>query len=55
MKKFFLITLSSFLVFTSCSQFGENPSGEHLEEIKKKIVFPTLFNRKGWNFCIKSR
>ena len=35
MKKFFLITLSSFLVFASCSQFGENPSGEHLEEIKK--------------------
>jgi len=22
---------------------------------KKKIVFTTLFNRKGWNFCIKSR
>ena len=38
MKKFFLITLSSFLVFASCSQFGENPSGEHLEEIKNHRI-----------------
>ena len=34
MNKTFLIILTfSFFLF-SCSQFGENPSGDHLEKIK---------------------
>ena len=35
MNKSFLIILNLLFLLASCSQFGENPSGEHLEEIKK--------------------
>ena len=35
MNKSFQIILSLLFFLTSCSQFGENPSGEHLEKIKK--------------------
>ncbi len=35
MNKSFLIILSILFFLTSCSQFGENPSGEHLEKIKQ--------------------
>ena len=34
MKIYFLIVLILSLFIASCSQFGENPSGEHLEKIK---------------------
>ncbi|MDC0246650.1 MBL fold metallo-hydrolase [Deltaproteobacteria bacterium] len=45
MNKFFVVTLSSFLFFASCSQFGENPSGDHLEEIKKSPNYDIEINR----------
>ena len=45
MNKFFLATLSSILFFASCSQFGENPSGDHLEEIKKSPNYDIEINR----------
>jgi len=34
-KKFILVILNSFFLLASCSQFGENPSGDHLDKIKK--------------------
>ena len=45
MNKFFLVALSSFLFIASCSQFGENPSGDHLEEIKKSPNYDIEINR----------
>ena len=41
MKKFFLLILNSFFLLASCSQFGENPSGDHLEKIKKSPNYNT--------------
>ena len=35
MKIFLLILFSALFFLTSCIQFGENPSGEHLEQIQK--------------------
>ena len=40
-KKFFLLILNSFFLLASCSQFGENPSGDHLEKIKKSPNYNT--------------
>ena len=34
MNKTFLIILTFSFFLVSCSQFGENPSGDHLEKIK---------------------
>ena len=45
MNKISLVTLSSFLFFASCTQFGENPSGDHLEEMKKSPNYDVEINR----------
>ena len=34
MNKSFLIILIFYFFLASCSQFGETPSGDHLEKIK---------------------
>ena len=40
-KKFILVILNSFFLLASCSQFGENPSGDHLDKIKKSPNYNT--------------
>ena len=45
MNKISLVTLSSLLFFASCTQFGENPSGDHLEEMKNSPNYDVEINR----------
>ena len=41
MKIFILVIFNLFILLASCSQFGENPSGDHLDKIKKSPNYNT--------------
>jgi L-ascorbate metabolism protein UlaG (beta-lactamase superfamily) len=47
MKIFILVIFNLFILLASCSQFGENPSGDHLDKIKKSPNYNTEEERFG--------
>ena len=47
MKKFILVIFNLCFLLASCSQFGENPSGDHLDKIKKSPNYNTEEERFG--------